>query len=126
MLSVEAPFDGRCTMSGSLMNADPTSPARRGPVDTVEVTPATPARVAAEVLAAHRLTAVVVVAEGRPLGVVTLDALTRAAAVARVADLMDYEVVRLDPGAGEIETLHAFRDAAWRSLGRRHPCAIGR
>jgi CBS domain-containing protein len=114
-------------MSGSLMNADPTSPTRRAPVDTVEVTPATSARVAAEVLAAHHLAAVVVTHDRRPVGVVTLDALAGTAAVgARVADLMDYEVVRLDPHAGEIEALHAFRDAAWRSLDRRHPCAIGK
>jgi CBS domain-containing protein len=110
------------------MDPDPVAPTRRPPVDTVEVTPATPTRIAAEVLAAHHLTAIVVTDHGHPFGVVTLDALAKAAASApgtHVADVMDYEVVRLDPHAGEVQTLHAFRDAAWRSLRRRHPCALG-
>jgi CBS domain-containing protein len=113
------------------MNPDPTSPTRRAPIDAVEVTPATPAQVAAEVLTAHHLTALVVTDHGHPVGVVTLDGLTGAATSARtpdahVADLMDYEVVQLDPHAGEVQTVHAFRDAAWRSLLRRQPCAVGR
>ncbi len=34
---------------------------------------------------------------------------------------MDYEVVRLDPAAGERRTLQAFTHAAWASLLRRQP-----
>ena len=117
-------------MPGSLMDPDPTAPARRSPVDTVEVTPSTTARVAAEVLAARHQTAVVVTDHGNPVGVVTIGALTGddttpPAAGAHVADVMDYEVVRIDPGAGERETLHTYREAAWQSLRHRHPCALG-
>jgi CBS domain-containing protein len=116
-------------MPGSLMNPDPTAPARRSPVDTVEVTPSTAVRLAAEVLAARHQSAVVVTDHGLPVGVVTVGALMDDGAPptpeARVADVMDYEVVRIDPGAGERETLHAFREAAWLSLRHRHPCALG-
>jgi CBS domain-containing protein len=111
------------------MNPDPTAPARRSPVDTVEVTRSAPVRLAAEVLGARHQSALVVTEHGVPVGVVTLGALTGDEAPhapdARVADVMDYEVVRIDPGAGERETLHAFREAAWLSLRHRHPCALG-
>jgi hypothetical protein len=117
-------------MPGSLMDPDPTAPARRSPVDTIEVTRSTRARTAVEVLAAHHQTAVVVTDHGAPVGVVTLGALTGCGMAppgpdVRVADLMDYEVVRIDPRAGERDTLHRYRDAAWESLRRRHPCVVG-
>jgi len=49
---------------------------------------------------------------GQPVGVVTLEAFTDPATPgALVAQVMDDEVVRLDPHAGEIQTLHAFQDA---------------
>jgi hypothetical protein len=107
------------------MDADPTRLDRPSPVDTVEITPATPTRVAADLLGERQLPALVVTDGGAPLGVVTRGALAGAEPGGHVADVMDYEVVRIDRCAGERRTLRAFRDAAWRSLHRRHPCAYG-
>lgn len=117
-------------MRGSLMDPDPTAVDRRTPVETVEMTCSTPVRVALEVLDARHEVAAVVFEDGRPVGVVTLDALTRPGlagheADVRVASVMDLELVRISVGAGEHETLRAYRDAAWTSLRRRHPCAFG-
>jgi predicted transcriptional regulator len=119
-----------CTMRGSLMDPDPTARDRRTPVETVEMTCSTPVRVALEVLEARREATAVVFDDGRPVGVVTLDALTRPGlagheADVRVASVMDFELVRISAGAGELETLQAYRDAAWLSLRHRHPCAFG-
>jgi Mg/Co/Ni transporter MgtE len=107
------------------MDPDPTCLDRPSPVDTVEITPATPSRVAAEVLLERHLAALVVTDHDVPLGVVTRHALTTARPGSHVAEVMDYEVVCLDRCAGERRTLGAFREAAWRSLHRRHPCALG-
>lgn len=107
------------------MDPDPTRLDRPEPVDTLEVTPATPTRVAADLLCERHLTALVVTDHGVPLGIVTRDALAEAGPATHVAEVMDYEVVHLDRHAGELRTLRAFRDAAWRSLHRRHPCALG-
>ena len=43
---------------------------------------------------------------------------------ARLGDVMDYEVVEIDPGVGMAETTHAYRDASWISLKRRRPYAV--
>jgi CBS domain-containing protein len=107
------------------MDPDPTRFDRAQPVDTVEITPATPTRVAADLLRERQLAALVVTDDGIPVGAVTRDALLGARPGSHVAEVMDYEVVRLDRCAGERRTLRAFRDAAWRSLHRRHPCALG-
>jgi CBS domain-containing protein len=90
--------------------------------------------------------AVVVMDGDRPVGVITEKALRAAgrrsaaasddalAAVERrerpdlrlpetVQDVMDFEVVRVDPSFGVEDTLRAYRDAAWKSVRRRHPFA---
>jgi hypothetical protein len=63
--------------------------------------------------------------DGGPIGVVTAVALIGrtppAPAGTPVADVMDYEAVRLAPAAGERTTMNAYVRAAWASLRRRRP-----
>ena len=68
-----------------------------------------------------------IVTEGdTPVGVVTLRALRGRPGHAprpdaTVADVMDFEVVEIDPGADMAATMKAYTRAAWDSLGRRRP-----
>jgi hypothetical protein len=112
------------------MDPDPTAVGRRPMVATVEITCSTPVRLAVEVLAALQHTAAVVFDHGCPVGVVTLDALDMARLAGagddvHVGAVMDFELVHVDLRAGERATLEAYREAAWRSLRRRHPCIVG-
>ena len=72
--------------------------------------------------------AVVVSERGEPVGVVTRVVLhgqpghrPRPAAV--LADVMDFEVIALDPASDTAMTTGAYREAAWHSLRRRRPSA---
>jgi CBS domain-containing protein len=107
------------------MNSDPTRATLARPPAIVEVTPTTSVADAQRALAASRALAAVVLRDHRPVGVVSAAALRDSAAAHRpdadVADVMDYEVVRLTPTAGERSTLQAFTEAAWKSLLRRRP-----
>jgi predicted transcriptional regulator len=63
---------------------------------------------------------------GEPVGVVTradlLDVCPSGAwADARLIDVMDLEVVRVNPTSDANETLRAYREAGWCSLWRRRP-----
>jgi len=73
-------------------------------------------------------TAAVVTDEGKPVGVVTLQALKGTSAMlprpdAPVADVMDWECVHISPDADPLATLRAYKDGSWRSLRRRRPMA---
>src|SRR6185503_14633893 len=67
--------------------------------------------------------ATVVMDGNRPVGVITAIALRgRGHAIhtdAQVQDLMDYEVVHVDPSFDVEDTLRRYRDAAWNSVRRR-------
>jgi CBS domain-containing protein len=113
-------------MPRPLMDPDPTCAARRRRPDLVELSLQTPVRVARAVLAAAGSEAAVVIDQDRPVGVVTGAALaghrgTLPAPNTPIGDVMDLEVVSIEPDADEHETLVAYQDAAWRSLLRRHP-----
>ena len=69
-------------------------------------------------------TAAIVFDNGQPVGVVTMQALGETAGTgASVADVMDWECVRVAPDADPLATLKAYRDGSWRSLRRRRPMA---
>jgi hypothetical protein len=72
--------------------------------------------------------AAVVLDRDEPVGVVTAAALGDGLASGTgrevVADVMDYDVVHVAPAAGGRTTVLAFRQAAWRSLLRRHPARL--
>jgi CBS domain-containing protein len=113
-------------MPRPLIDPDPTCTARRPRPDLVELSPLTPVRVARAVLAAAGTQAAVVIDQGQPIGVVTAAALgghgrTRPAADTPIGDVMDLELVAVEPDADERGTLAAYQGAAWRSLRRRHP-----
>jgi CBS domain-containing protein len=110
-------------MRNPLMDSDPTRPSSGPTTAFVEVAPATDVAVARKALAEVGADAAVVVEDGRPAGVVTAAALQATAGRPgmAVADVMDYEVVRLPPGADGTATLTAFTRAAWASLLRRRP-----
>jgi hypothetical protein len=72
--------------------------------------------------------AVVVSERGEPVGVVTRVALRgqpghRPRPAALLADVMDFEVIALDPASDTATTTGAYREAAWHSLRRRRPAA---
>ena len=72
--------------------------------------------------------AVVVSERGEPVGVVTRVALRgqpghRPRPAAVLADVMDFEVIALDPASDTAMTTGAYREAAWHSLRRRRPSA---
>jgi CBS domain-containing protein len=117
-------------MRYSLMDSDPTRAAPpSAPAATTEVTPSTPVGTARQALVESGARAAVVMCATGPAGVVTRDALRNGPAARRpgaiVADVMDYEVVRVAPTAGTETTLGAFTRAAWRSLLRRDPFRQG-
>lgn len=74
-------------------------------------------------LAATREPAAVVFRQGRPVGIVTADALaepgTTSQQDAPISTVMDYVAVPVAPGAGAHETVRAFTDAAWEWLKLR-------
>jgi CBS domain-containing protein len=118
-------------MARPFMDPDPTYAARRPRPDLVELPPRTPVRVARAVLAAGGVEAAVVLDRGQPVGVITAAALagrggTPPAADTPIGDIMDLELVAIEPDAGEHDTLVAYQGAAWRSLLRRHPFAHDR
>jgi predicted transcriptional regulator len=81
---------------------------------------------ALECLYATHARAAVVVDGDRPLGVVTLaglrgDVRRVPRPEACVADVMEFELVRVDPAADEHATLRAYANAGWSSLRRRRP-----
>ena len=61
----------------------------------------------------------------RVVGVVTAAAV-QGAPEARIADLMEFEVVRVDPGADQHETMREYNRAGWDSLRRRRPAQTRR
>lgn len=71
----------------------------------------------------------VVMDGGRPVGVITARALRSydihggAPPDGGVEQVMDFEVVRVDPSCDVADTLRLYRDAAWLSVRRRHPVA---
>lgn len=72
--------------------------------------------------------ATVVMDGDRPVGVITAIALRgrghRAMSTdAAVQDVMDCEVVHVDPSFDVEDTLRTYRDAAWHSVLRRRPFA---
>ena len=107
------------------MDSDPTRTGATGVPAAAAVTPTTSVAEAQRVLSASDAHAAVVMCDDRPVGLVSAAALRDSVAAHRpgaaVADVMDYEVVRLDPAAGERRTLQAFTRAAWASLLRRQP-----
>ena len=108
-----------------MMDSDPTRTGVTGVPAAVAVTPTTSVADAQRALSASGAHAAVVMGDDRPVGVVSAAALRDGVAAHRpgatVAGVMDYEVVRLDPTAGERRTLQAFTRAAWASLLRRQP-----
>lgn len=103
------------------MDADPTAFARRPEAEPV--TTATCVHEALAGLRASRAAAAVVYESGRPVGVVSAGALTRALgsgrADATVASAMDYVAVHVDRSSDAHATVRAFADAAWDWLRRR-------
>jgi predicted transcriptional regulator len=69
------------------------------------------------------LMAAIVIDNGRPIGIVTADALGdgELGPDATVDEVMDYEAVHVNPRGSVEETMRAFRTAAWHSLWRRRP-----
>lgn len=109
-------------MPKPLMDPDPAGTTRRGP-ELVELSLVTPVRVARAVLAASGTDAAVVLDGHQPVGVVTAAALAGRKPDTPIGDVMDLELVPIDPRADEHGTLVAYEGAASRSLLRRHPCA---
>jgi predicted transcriptional regulator len=82
------------------------------------------ARDALQTVSDAGLAAAIVVDDGRPIGIVTTDALGVAAVASpetTVDEVMDYEAVHIQPGCNVEDTMRAFRTAAWHSLWRRRP-----
>jgi hypothetical protein len=72
--------------------------------------------------------AAVVFYDGRPDGVITRGALVghggfRPRPGAHLGDVMDLEVVQIEPDADMDRTMSVYTNAAWRSLARRMPVA---
>ena len=70
--------------------------------------------------------ATVVFHDGLPVGVVTRAALRghggfRPRPSAHLGDVIDLEVVQVEPDAGMERTMTLYTNAAWRSLARRMP-----
>jgi hypothetical protein len=63
----------------------------------------------------------------RPVGVITAITLRGGGhaipTAARVQDVMEFEVVHVDPSFDVEDTLRTYRDAAWHSVKRRRPFA---
>jgi hypothetical protein len=94
----------------------------------MRITPQSSAAEALRWMEATGSDAAVVIDERGPVGVVTRDAIAGAdgplvSPDAAVVDVMDYEVVRLDPGTGTRGTLKAYTRAGWRSAMARRPYA---
>jgi CBS domain-containing protein len=110
------------------MDSDPT---RRpdGAVPPPQVAPTTTLGEARELLARTHADALVVAIGGEPVGVVTAHAVLGTTpalpTTASVADAMDYEAVRIDPTAGERDTMRTYVRAAWQSVLHRHPYRDG-
>jgi hypothetical protein len=88
----------------------------------------TPVVTARAYLQRRHETAAVVLDGECPVGVITLYALRgHRGAIPRseacVADVMDFECVRIAPDADTLATLRAYRDESWNSLRRRRPMA---
>ena len=91
-----------------------------------ELRAATTVAEALEFFDATHARAVVVVDGDRPLGVVTLaglrgDGRRVPRPEAAVADVMEFELVRVDPAADEHATLRVYTTGGWSSLRRRRP-----
>jgi hypothetical protein len=65
--------------------------------------------------------AAVVFDGGRPIGVVTAHGLGTVSLSVELRDVMEYELVRVDPYADGPETLREYEHAAWSSISRRRP-----
>jgi CBS domain-containing protein len=103
------------------IEAEPSDDDRHATAPTLA--PHTPVHVARARLAATGEAAAVVFRRGRPVGVVTADALaapgTTSQQDAPISTVMDYAVVPVTRGAGANETVRAFTDAAWDWLKLR-------
>jgi hypothetical protein len=101
--------------------AEPPDDDRRAAAATLA--PHTAVHLARARLAATGEAAAVVYRRGRPVGVVTADALhepgTTSLQDAPISTVMDYVAVPVTPGAGPHETTRAFTDAAWDWLKLR-------
>jgi len=95
------------------------------PAPDPALTPHTAVHVARARLAATGDPAAVVYRQGRPVGVVTADALTEPGTTSQqdapLSTVMDYVAVRVTPGARTEDTVRAFSDAAWDWLKLRRP-----
>jgi CBS domain-containing protein len=96
--------------------------------DDMSISPSTSVREALSAMERSGLRTMVVVDGGRPVGVITATALHGSAdrtmsIDAEVQDVMDFEVVHVDPSFDVEDTLRTFRDAAWHSVRRRRPFA---
>ena len=80
---------------------------------------------ARRLLARTHADALVVAVDREPVGVITAHVLLEGEsplpATSSVADAMDYEAVRIDPAAGERDTMRTYVRAAWASVLHRHP-----
>jgi CBS domain-containing protein len=112
-------------MRNPLMDSDPTHRLGNGAVPAPQVAPATTLGEARRLLASTDADALVVAVDREPVGVITahvlLDGESPLPATSTVADAMDYEAVRIDPAAGERDTMRAYVRAAWDSVLHRHP-----
>jgi hypothetical protein len=101
--------------------AEPPADDRQAATPTLA--PHTAVHVARARLAATGEAAAVVYRRGRPVGVVTADALHEPGTTSQqdtpISTVMDYVAVPVTPGAGPHETTRAFTDAAWDWLELR-------
>jgi CBS domain-containing protein len=96
--------------------------------DDVSISPSTSVSEALAWMEGMGQRATVVMDGGRPVGVITATALHGGAdgtmsTAAEVQDVMDFEVVHVDPSFDVEDTLRTYRDAAWHSVKRRRPFA---
>lgn len=103
------------------IEGEPPDEDRHAAVPTLE--PHTAVHVARARLAVTGEAAAVVFRRGRPVGVVTADALgepgTTSQQDAPISTVVDYVAVPIAPGAGAHQTVRAFTDAAWDWLKLR-------
>jgi hypothetical protein len=103
------------------IEAEPSDDDRHATTPTLA--PHTAVHVARARLAATGEAAAVVLRRGRPVGIVTADALAEPGTISQqdapISTVMDYVAVPVTPGAGPHETTRAFTDAAWDWLKLR-------
>jgi predicted transcriptional regulator len=92
---------------------------------TSSISPSTSASEALAWMEGMRQRATVVMDGDRPVGVITAAGLRGRGqtilADAEVQDVMDFEVVHVNPSFDVEDTMRTYRDAAWHSVRRRRP-----